>query len=42
VLFQVVRCGIYRSDLGLDEVAQAFDDLAAPEQHAKILIDPSR
>ncbi|MBC9226024.1 zinc-binding dehydrogenase [Aeromicrobium sp. 636] len=28
--------------VGLDEVAQAFDDLADPEQHAKILIDPSR
>lgn len=28
--------------VGLDGVAQAFADLANPEQHAKILIDPSR
>ena len=28
--------------VGLDGVAQAFVDLANPEQHAKILIDPSR
>ena len=27
--------------VGLDGVAGAFDALADPEQHAKILIDPS-
>lgn len=28
--------------VGLDGVAQAFDDLGDPERHAKILIDPTR
>ncbi len=28
--------------VGLDGVAQAFDDLRDPERHAKILIDPAR
>jgi threonine dehydrogenase-like Zn-dependent dehydrogenase len=27
--------------VGLDGVAAAFDDLADPERHAKILIDPA-
>lgn len=28
--------------VGLDGVAQAFEDLASPEQHAKILVEPAR
>jgi hypothetical protein len=28
--------------VGLDGVAQAFADLANPERHTKIIIDPSR
>jgi hypothetical protein len=28
--------------VGLDGVAQAFTDLANPERHTKIIIDPSR
>ena len=27
--------------VGLDGVAQAFEDLANPEVHAKILVDPT-
>ena len=28
--------------IGLDGVAQAFEDLASPERHAKILVEPAR
>lgn len=28
--------------VGLDDTAQAFDDLASPDRHAKILVDPRR
>jgi threonine dehydrogenase-like Zn-dependent dehydrogenase len=28
--------------VGLDGVAQAFTDLASPETHAKIIVDPQR
>ena len=28
--------------VGLDGVAQAFADLANPEQHAKVLVEPWR
>lgn len=30
------------SHVGLDGVAQAFDDLADPEQHCKIMVEPDR
>ena len=28
--------------VGLDGVARAFEDLASPERHAKILVEPAR
>jgi hypothetical protein len=28
--------------VGVEGVAQAFEDLASPEQHAKILVEPWR
>ena len=28
--------------VGVDGVAQAFDDLASPEHHAKIVVEPWR
>ncbi|MFT4084496.1 MAG: zinc-binding dehydrogenase [Nocardioides sp.] len=31
---------LHTGTVGLDGVAQAFDDLARPERHAKILVDP--
>lgn len=33
---------LHTGTVGLDGVAQAFDDLAGAEHHAKILIDPRR
>lgn len=32
---------LHTGTVGLDGVAQAFEDLGNPEQHAKILVDPS-
>lgn len=45
---EMVRAGTVKAGplitgtVGLDGVAQAFKDLADPERHAKIIIDPSR
>lgn len=33
---------LHTGTVGLDGVAEAFDDLRRPEEHAKILVDPTR
>jgi threonine dehydrogenase-like Zn-dependent dehydrogenase len=32
---------LHTGTVALGEVAQAFEDLASAEQHAKVLVDPS-
>jgi len=39
---QVDAASLVTGSVGLDGVAQAFDDLASPERHTKIIIEPWR
>jgi threonine dehydrogenase-like Zn-dependent dehydrogenase len=39
---QVDAASMVTAQIGIDGVAQAFDDLANPERHTKIIVEPWR